>query len=211
VGQFCCSWRVGDRGETLIYPKVVIGGQRGPSWREGHRPPFDGGRSLAGRNGAHSVAMGEDLEDGDGVGDVTKGGFKAEVGAKGAPHALRGLRGVGSGEADSHGNSCRNRHEVSCEVLEFVGWTTVQPGEIGKRWRSWSANSWSEREKDQEQKSAIVLVVPGTDKGWTSTLLCRHSWARWRRRKALGAVEEEEPLVHQATAGVLSEAHNNRL
>ena len=94
--------------------------------------------------------------------------------------------------------------------MKFVGRTMVQPGEIGKRCWSWAAKSWSDNEMEREQKSAIWLVDPGTDTGWTSIFLWRQSWARWRKRKAFGAMEDVEPLEHQATAGVLSEAHSKR-
>jgi hypothetical protein len=49
----------------------------------------------------------------------------------------------------------------------------------------------------------MVLEVPGTDITWTFNSALRAMEPRWRRRKATGAVEEVEPWVAQAMAGVL--------
>jgi hypothetical protein len=53
--------------------------------------------TAPGSKGAHSVAMGEDLEDGDGVGNVGQGGIKVEVGTKLAPDAPGRFGGICTG------------------------------------------------------------------------------------------------------------------
>ncbi len=72
-------------------------------------------------------------------------------------------------------------------------------------WAMWAKMSSSERWKEQERKSAMVLEVPGMDKTQTFNSALRAMEPRWRRRKAAGATDEVEPRVAQATAGVLSQ------
>jgi hypothetical protein len=62
-----------------------------------------------------------------------------------------------------------------------------------------SSNKWKERER----KSTMVLDVPGTGMTQTFNSALREMEPRWQRRKATGAMEEVEPRDAQETAGVL--------
>ena len=52
-----------------------------------------------------------------------------------------------------------------------------------------------------------MLDFPGTDTGRKTNDCCRVRLASHRRRKAEGALDELEPLLHHATVGMLSEPH----
>jgi hypothetical protein len=69
----------------------------------------------------------------------------------------------------------------------------------------WARMASSDRWKERERRSAMVLEVPGTDITWTFNSALWAMEPRWRRRKVTGAVEEVEPRVAQAMAGVLSQ------
>jgi hypothetical protein len=93
-----------------------------------------------------------------------------------------------------------------CQSASVLGWTSVQEGCVGNCRCSLCKNSESDKWREREQKSAIVLVIPGV-KIECRTVLWR--WAvcvRWRRRKAGAVFEDVDPFVDHDNDGVLSVA-----
>jgi hypothetical protein len=67
----------------------------------------------------------------------------------------------------------------------------------------WARMALSDRWKEQERKSTMVLDAPRMDMTQTFNSALREMEPRWQRRKVMGAMEEVEPRDAQATVGVL--------
>ncbi len=106
---------------------------------------------------------------------------------------------------DSIGHIFRNNAEVIFDTSSGPRWSHCDDGCVGKWALMWARMALSDRWKEQERKSAMVLDAPGTDMTRTFNSALRETEPRWRRRKVTGAMEEVEPRDAQATAGVLSQ------
>ena len=95
---------------------------------------------------------------------------------------------------DTKGHILDDSVDVSHDDISGVKWTSFQEGVIGKVAFIACRNSWSNKEKEREQKSATVLEVPGTYMGWRDNGTSRASCAIHQRRCAVGPVEEVEPF-----------------
>jgi hypothetical protein len=82
---------------------------------------------------------------------------------------------------DSSGDIVEDKAEVSLNIISGVGWAICQEGRIGKRSLMACKNSVLDKSKEREQKSASVLVLPGTEKERKATDCCRVTWASHRR------------------------------
>jgi hypothetical protein len=122
--------------------------------------------------------MTEHLEERDGVGILDQGGVNVMVLAEGLPDGKGIVGGIPAGTADSQWKGARNSEEVSFEARSVVIGASCHGGVTGKRAFSSLRNTWSSRAKEREQKSAMVLVVPGTDKTCNEQLSARLRWAR---------------------------------
>jgi hypothetical protein len=95
---------------------------------------------------------------------------------------------------DTKGHILDDSADVSRGDISGVKWTSFQEGIIGKVAFIACRNSWSNKEKEQEQKSATVLEVPGTYIGLRDNGASRAICAIHRRRCTVGLVEEVEPF-----------------
>ncbi len=93
-----------------------------------------------------------------------------------------------------------------CQSVSVLGWTSVQEGCVGNCCCILCKNSESDKWKEREQKSAMLLVVPGVKIECRTVLWRRAVWASWHRRKAGVVFEDVEPFADHDNAGVLSVA-----
>jgi len=109
--------------------------------------------------------MGEELHEYDRVGGGGQGGVGVKTVAEGRPDIPDGIGcGVSFG-GDSQGDIVDDSAEIIADTFSLDGWTIFQQGSMGKLdWMAWS-NSWSDKEKEREQKSASSLDFPGTETG----------------------------------------------
>jgi len=181
-------------------------GQRLPHGTNGVAHRSTAYLSLIGSNVALSVSMPKHLEERDWVGVLAQGGVNMMFLAESFPDGKCVVGSCPLGMADPQWEGTRNSDEVSLEARFAVIGASCHGGVTGKRLLSSRRKSWSLRWNAREQKSAMVLEEPGTDTTCSEQLSDRLSWARYRRRWAFAPMEEGEPLVHQETAGVLSDA-----
>jgi hypothetical protein len=86
------------------------------------------------------------------------------------------------------------------------GLTSFQGGLTGKWCCKCCRTAESDKAKERERKSAIVLDEPGVNTEYTVARASRQSLANCRKRKAGGPVVVGDPFDTHACVGVLSVA-----
>lgn len=137
---------------------------------------------MVGSNFALSVSMTENLQERERIGVLCQGGVKMMFLTEVFPDSEGVVGGIAAGSADAQGKGRRDSDEVSCEAMSVVIGTSCHCGVTGKRAFNARRKAWSVKAKEREQKSAIVLVFPGTETISKEQLSMRVSWARCLRR-----------------------------
>lgn len=156
------------------------------------------------RQHASADAVGEELEDWDGVGDGGEVGADVEGGAVDVPLAPRdNIEATAAG-----GHTCahvRDRRTVFVQCAVSGGrWESVQDVSCVKKWLKKRKKSVSVRCQRREAASAIPFFAPGRYPMDAEQWASRSMRARTRRRTAAGDVREIEPRRAQETAAKLS-------
>jgi hypothetical protein len=130
--------------------------------------------------------------------NVLQDGIAVEIATEFCPHCVNGAT-FGSGNCVC---SCRlDKTQFSAETQCAGGVTSRQGGCTGAKSFRAASKAVSEREKERESKSAMLLVLPGAYKGTTWLFLARQSSAMRLRRNARGLDVETEPACTQACVG----------